>query len=191
MKGGDGKRRGEGSSGGRGGKVAASASKSAGETDTRDVLKIMQDTNLHDDSEMGNNLVLLASNGFLDKMKSVITAGLRDVNDGDTSGYTPLMAASSYGKLGIVEYLVSVPNIDVNQVDSDGDSALHYCTDLDCMKILLDAGGNHNLRNSEGLTPAESMEKQLSEDEDDSTLGSSERARLKLLVEYFRSETKG
>ena len=107
-------------------------------------------------------MVLLATNGDLELLKGRLLSGTGKINEQDSNGYSPLMAAASYGQLDVLKFLLSWPGVEVNLVDLEGDSALHYCTSsVECMKALLAAGGKLDLKNEEGKTPLESMENEF------------------------------
>jgi ankyrin repeat protein len=76
------------------------------------------------------------------------------VNEQDPSGYTPLQAAASWDRVEMVEYLIS-KGADVNLVDSEGDTALHYCENAKIAEVLVEHGADPLLRNKYGLLPIE------------------------------------
>lgn len=80
----------------------------------------------------GQNLVELeyerglwkaASSGDMDKIRSLISAG-RDVNQTDSSGYTPLHYAARAGKLEVCQVLLS-KGADPNSKTRAGATPLH------------------------------------------------------------------
>mmetsp|Transcript_391 Transcript_391/g.464 ORF Transcript_391/g.464 Transcript_391/m.464 type:complete len:198 (-) Transcript_391:1525-2118(-) len=115
------------------------------------------------------SLFVLAGEGNIEAVQSVIEGpNSPGVNAQDENGYSLLMAAAGWGKLSMVEYLLGA-GADVNLVDSDGDSCLHHCSTVTCMKLLVSRGADSSLRNSEGQTPLDSMRQNLAEElgEDD------------------------
>jgi hypothetical protein len=141
------------------------------------------------DAEAEDALVLLATDGDLSLVKAQLDSGRSTVNDQDSNGYNALMAAASYGHTEVVRFLLSVEGCDVNLCDAEGDTALHYCTDLECAKLLVGAGVNLSIKNNQDMTALEAMEDELQaneyqegeeEEEDD------EAAQLKLVVAFLR-----
>lgn len=140
------------------------------------------------------NLMLLAAAGRVEEMKAYLVSGKGPVNEQDTNGYTALMAAASYGQLEALRYLLSHDNVDLQMVDVEGDSALHYCMDVECLKALVEAGGDVNLKNTDGKTPKEhfmesieDLQEDLEDDEgsEDAKLAMQEREKLTAMVEYL------
>jgi hypothetical protein len=74
------------------------------------------------------------------------------VNSADDYGYTAMHAASSYGHLDVLNYLLSVGG-DVNLGDMDGDTPLHACESVECAARLLEAHANIDAPNHSGRTP--------------------------------------
>jgi hypothetical protein len=142
------------------------------------------------DAEAEDALVLLATDGDLSLVKAQLESGRSTVNEQDSNGYSALMAAASYGHAEVVRFLLSVEGCDVNLCDAEGDNALHYCTDLECAKLLVGAGANLSIKNNQDMTALEAMEDEVQaneyqegggeEEEDD------EAAQLKLIVAFLR-----
>ena len=63
--------------------------------------------------------------GKLDEVKLALTQG-GDVNDKNELGQTALMAAVRMGHNSIVQVLLDHPQIEINELDSLGGSALHF-----------------------------------------------------------------
>jgi len=130
--------------------------------------------NVKDIAVQNENLILLATGGNVDGMKAYLLSEKGGLNEQDTNGYSALMAAASYCQLEVVKYLLSCSSIDIHLVDFEGDSALHYCADVDCAREILKAGGDINMKNVEGLTPKDKIFRELEEDEEGNELEENE-----------------
>ncbi len=78
---------------------------------------------------------------------------------------TPLICASFSGKSPIVEFLMSEGNSEVNAADTNGYTALHHAVTNGFEKvayILVMNGADLSLRNREGDTPIDIVDKILS-----------------------------
>jgi hypothetical protein len=141
------------------------------------------------DAEAEDALVLLATDGDLSLVKAQLASGRGTINDQDSNGYSALMAAASYGHAEVVRFLLSVEGCDVNLCDADGDSALHYCTDFECAKLLVEAGANLSIKNSQDMTALEAMEDELQahDYQEDEEEVDDETAQLRLIVTFLRS----
>jgi len=100
-----------------------------------------------------NNIWVAAGDGDLSRVQELLDQG-QDVNSQDENGYTPLHAASSYGRMEVLNFLLSV-GADVNSRDSDGDQPLHVCETVEVAQVLLQSGAQIAAKNSEGKTAAE------------------------------------
>lgn len=102
---------------------------------------------------------------------------LRSVKPALTSpSDTPLHAAASYSHLDLLRTLLTTYSADANITDTDGDSALFVCESVDAAKVLIEHGCDPKLKNSEGLTAADSIE---------------EDGSFPLVVAYLRSLEEG
>jgi len=72
-------------------------------------------------------------------------------NSKDSTGYTPLAAATSYNHIELVEFLIS-QGADVNIRDNEGDTPLYVAENIHIAQKLLDHGADPFVRNSEGKT---------------------------------------
>lgn len=65
-----------------------------------------------------------------------------------------MAAAASYDHVELVEYLLQ-HGANVNLRDNDGNTALHFCETARAAKLLVDAGADLTLANSEDATAAD------------------------------------
>lgn len=68
--------------------------------------------------------MIAAAKGFSEAMEQLFTAGA-DVNLADVYQWTPLMRAIDNQHSGVVSYLLSLPDIDVQHANENGSTALH------------------------------------------------------------------
>ena len=80
-----------------------------------------QQTGLHEDRA----LVLAASNGEIEEVRELISAG-HDINERwDDDGMTPLICAAERGYNGVAAFLIDC-GADIHSRDNDGNTALDY-----------------------------------------------------------------
>lgn len=92
-------------------------------------------------------------------VKELLSAGVVDVNCLDSElNKAPIHFAAMHGHKDVLDVLLEDPEVDVNLLDGDGNSALHLATiagHCECIELLLDSKGvKPNLSNREGMTPA-------------------------------------
>ncbi|XP_046752467.1 osteoclast-stimulating factor 1-like [Diprion similis] len=76
----------------------------------------------------------------------------------DSAGNVPLYWASRAGHIDCVKELLSLPNSAVDAQNKMGDTPLHAAANhghLEVVQMLLEAGADASLRNSDNLTPEE------------------------------------
>ncbi len=100
---------------------------------------------------MASSIWTSAADGDLDQVKSLVEGGV-SVNAADEVGYTPVQAASSWGRMDVLKWLVDNGG-DVTAGDEDGDTALHITETADVADYLMSKGASPEARNSMGLTP--------------------------------------
>jgi hypothetical protein len=83
------------------------------------------------------------------------------------------MAAASYGHLDICTWLLE-HSASVSAVDCEGDTALHYCNNVECARALLAAGASKEQKNADGKTALEKLEEDLNESREDFVNGNAE-----------------
>ncbi|KZO91590.1 ankyrin [Calocera viscosa TUFC12733] len=105
----------------------------------------------------GKNIWVAAGDGDLERVQvRALEKGIAP-NVPDQNTYTPMHAAASYGHLHILDYLISQGG-DVNVLDEDGDSPLYTVEDVQTARYLVEKGAAWDMRNEEGVTPAEALE---------------------------------
>jgi hypothetical protein len=114
------------------------------------------------DIEYEDNIWIAASDGNVEKVLHFIGSS-PTVDIPDENGYTPLMAASSYGKLDLVSELLK-RGANPNLQDNDGNTSLHHCDYASVLRVLLAAEGDVSVKNADGETALE-VKKQEFEDE--------------------------
>ena len=116
-------------------------------------------------------------------------AQLHPATAADENGYTLLHAAASYSRIALLEWLVQQPqNANVNAVDAEGDSALHYASTVEAAQFLVQqAHIDVSIRNHAQQTALQSKRAELEEmrqdedfDEEDEDYG-----HLQAVVEYL------
>jgi hypothetical protein len=76
----------------------------------------------------------------------------------DRAGYTAIHAASSYGHIDLLRFLIKERNGDINVQDAEGDTPLHMCEFVGIARTMIEEfGADVSIRNKEGLTAAESV----------------------------------
>ena len=100
------------------------------------------------------NVWTAASDGDLAIVKRCIESGAHAPHTPDAQGYTCLHAAASYGHHELLQYLIARPGVNLNCGDDDGDTPLHVVEDVESCRMLLAAGADASVRNSDGLSPA-------------------------------------
>lgn len=84
-----------------------------------------------------------------------------NINKANSNGNTVLMIVAYHNKIETVQYLLSYPNIAVNQQNKQGETALIdaiVAENQSIIELLLDAGANPKIANNNGLTPLELAE---------------------------------
>lgn len=109
----------------------------------------------------GENLWTAASDGDLARVDSLMALEGFTPSSQDENGYTPVMAAASWGHVQLLSLLLQRQPSSVLVADADGDTALHHvaqATELEAeqlrpvLQVLLEAKADVSARNSEGKT---------------------------------------
>lgn len=106
------------------------------------------------------NIWTAASDGREDLVEQILAqnSGLT-ANSKDPNGYTAVHAAAAYGHIDLLRKLCKQYGGDINIRDSDGDTPLHHCEDVNTAKVILEElGGDITLTNDEGKTALQSLE---------------------------------
>ncbi|GMM38714.1 hypothetical protein DASC09_060530 [Saccharomycopsis crataegensis] len=99
------------------------------------------------------NIWVAASDGDTSTVKKYIESGEYSATSKDPNGYTPIHAAAAYGHIELLEYLIGEKKGDVNVLDSDGDTPLHHCDELEPVKVLVEKfGADWKIKNQDGET---------------------------------------
>jgi uncharacterized protein len=133
---------------------------------------------------------LAASEGNLALMQSSLQILHQPLTVQDDNHYTLLHAAASYGQLEVVRFLLhqDLPLSFINAPDRDGDTALHYATNMETAKVLVDDGKiNTKLSNAAGKTALQAKQEELEEllQDSDQDENDEEVETLKELLEYL------
>ncbi|ETN72542.1 ankyrin repeat protein [Necator americanus] len=111
-------------------------------------------------NRVGNSIKVSAKDFLIQKIDLVAIVGLQDEKRGlrseDPMGWTPLMIAASAGRVEVVRYLLSLPQVDVNHRNNNLQTALHYAASRNHAEIthlLLEAGSDVNAADKFGATP--------------------------------------
>lgn len=130
-----------------------------------------------------------AADGNLPLLQQALRDLKMSVNQADENGYTLLHASASYSQLPVMQWLLE-QKVDVQAVDQEGDSALHYASTVDACRLLLQTGIRVDLRNNEGHTALESKEHELlqeQEDEDEYDENDPDIVALKAVIQFLSS----
>ena len=99
-------------------------------------------------------VMIAAAKGFKDSMQQLFAAGA-DINLPDVYQWTPLMRAIDNRHSSVVSYLLSLPVIEVNQVNENGSTALHIAAqagDEAAVAKLLELGSVVTVADKNGFT---------------------------------------
>jgi len=83
----------------------------------------------------------------------------QDIKQRDRHGRSPMMIAAMYNKVAMLRFLLSDTDIGINDKDSHGLTALHYCahvrgsSPVKVASVLLEAGANPLQEDDYGITP--------------------------------------
>eukprot|EP00931_Biecheleriopsis_adriatica_P106108 TRINITY_DN80621_c0_g1_i1.p1 TRINITY_DN80621_c0_g1~~TRINITY_DN80621_c0_g1_i1.p1 ORF type:complete len:213 (-),score=65.10 TRINITY_DN80621_c0_g1_i1:86-724(-) len=109
----------------------------------------------------GENLWTAASDGDIARVDELLALEGFTPSSKDENGYTPVMAAASWGHVDLLRLLLQRDSAAANVGDEDGDAPLHHvaqATELEVeqlrpvIEVLLSSRADPNLKNSEGKT---------------------------------------
>ncbi|ODV93631.1 hypothetical protein PACTADRAFT_45722 [Pachysolen tannophilus NRRL Y-2460] len=106
------------------------------------------------------NIWVAASDNQIGLVKNYIDSGEFTPNSKDINGYTPIHAATSYGHIELLTYLISKGG-DINIQDADGDTPLHHVEDLRVAKFLIEQlKADYMVKNHSGKTAYRNIEEE-------------------------------
>ena len=111
-----------------------------------------------EDEEGRSPLHWACRSGALAVVKMLVQAGAR-VRATSDFGNTCLMFAANHGHTETVRYLVSLPEMDLNHVDENGNTAVLAVAEAnhaDVMEVLIDAGADIEVKGSSGISDGHS-----------------------------------
>ena len=109
----------------------------------------------------GENIWTAASDGDVARVDALMALEGFTPSSQDKNGYTPVMAAASWGHVDLLSLLLKRQPESVSLGDADGDTALHHvaqATELEAeqvrpvVQLLLEAKADASARNAEGKT---------------------------------------
>lgn len=88
-----------------------------------------------------------------------------------------------------MQWLVQTQAVNVNAVDAEGDSALHYADKVEAATFLVQSGIDTALLNAEGKTALQSKQEEIDEmmQDEDTEDEDVDLLNLRALVEYLTS----
>jgi ankyrin repeat protein len=144
-----------------------------------------------------------ASEGNVPLLQHALTTLQLTAQCADEHGYTLLQAAASYSQVAVMQWLLSPQaaahhaagnaagsSVDVNAVDNEGDSALHYADKVVAAKFLVEtAGMDTSITNAMGKTAILAKQDELNEmmQDEDMEDDDEDLIHLRALTEYLNS----
>jgi ankyrin repeat protein len=137
---------------------------------------------------------IAAADGKLSLLQASLEQLQLPLSAADENGYTLLQAAASYGQLPVLQWILNHSTgtgsslVNVNAVDQEGDSALHYAGTVEAAKMLVEVGNiNVNLVNWQGKTALQAKREELQQfmDDEDEDSDSEDSENLKKQIEYL------
>jgi ankyrin repeat protein len=132
---------------------------------------------------------IAASDGNLALLQHALTTLNLQPSASDENGYTLLQAAASYSRAAVMQWLVQTVAVDVNAVDTEGDTALHYADKVEAATFLLRSGIDATILNAEGKTALQSKQEDMGEMmmDEDTEDDDADLLNLRALIEYLNS----
>lgn len=101
------------------------------------------------------NIWVAAADNQIEVVKKYLESGNYTSDSRDPNGYTPIHAASSYGHIELLKFLISEGG-DINIQDNEGDTPLHHVEDMETARVMVEElGADYKVKNCEGQTPWE------------------------------------
>lgn len=119
---------------------------------------LIRNPDLNAQSTNGWTAVMIAAAKGFDGAISVLHEAGADVNLADVYEWTPLMRALDNRHGSVVDYLLSVPDTELNHVNENGSAALHIAAqvgDKAAIQRLLQRGVARDLKDKNGRTPVD------------------------------------
>ena len=121
-------------------------------------LVLLREQELNAQSTNGWTAVMIAAaKGFKDSMQQLHAAGA-DINIPDVYLWTPLMRAIDNRHSSVIDYLLSLPEVDVGQINENGSTALHIAAqvgDKVLVTKLLELGVDVTATDKNGFTASD------------------------------------
>lgn len=123
----------------------------------------------------GENLWTAAGDGDIARVDELMALEGFTPSSQDENGYTPVMAAASWGHAELLKLLLERDAGSVNVADTDGDTPLHHVAQAEeleeeqlrpVLQLLLAHKANPNLQNKEGKTCLELCGRAVLEEEE-------------------------
>jgi ankyrin repeat protein len=132
---------------------------------------------------------IAASDGNLNLLQHALTTLNLPPSASDENGYTLLQAAASYSRAAVMQWLIQTQAVNVNAVDTEGDSALHYADKVEAATFLVQSGVDTSLLNAAGKTALQSKQEEIDEmmQDEDTEDDDVDLLNLHALVEYLTS----
>lgn len=148
-----------------------------------------------------------AGDGDLPLFQTALSKLQLKIDAADENGFTFYHAAAAYNRVHVLRWLFdesrrflfkehekdvcsSERQNFANAVDSDGDTPLHHCDNIEAARVLVEEGNaDHTITNKEGKTALLCKQEELkqSEDYDHDTDDEADVDALKEMVEYLES----
>ncbi|KIL64459.1 hypothetical protein M378DRAFT_163225 [Amanita muscaria Koide BX008] len=105
------------------------------------------------------NIWVAAGDGDLARVQELVENHSFSPNDPDPNTYTPMHAATSYGQLHVLDYLISQGG-NVNIADNDGDTPLYTAENVETARYLVEHGAIIDRHNNDGISPIEHLQEE-------------------------------
>ncbi|WP_300367269.1 ankyrin repeat domain-containing protein [Brachyspira sp.] len=113
------------------------------------------------DEEGWSTFLYAAAFGDSSILRNIASKNRKLINSKTKNNVMPLHMAVVYDNINNIKYLVRNLKVDINAQDDDGWTALYYAAannKMEAYKLLLRLGANRNIKNNEGLKPADVLQ---------------------------------